>query len=60
MSLVCGLPLLECVHYLAIARWAWKRYNHNVGHDNENWALVTIDEFELVPQIYHYILANVQ
>ncbi|KAL0905123.1 hypothetical protein M5K25_027302 [Dendrobium thyrsiflorum] len=59
MSLACGLPpLLECVYCLACARWAWKRCIHNAGHDSENWAVATIEEFEPVPRICRYILGN--
>ncbi|XP_020687655.1 uncharacterized protein LOC110103328 isoform X1 [Dendrobium catenatum] len=59
MSLACGLPpLLECVYCLACARWAWKRCIHNAGHDSENWAVATIEEFEPIPRICRYILGN--
>lgn len=57
MSILCGLPLLECVYCLACARWAWKRCLHTAGHDSEDWGLATAEEFEPVPRICRYILA---
>ncbi|PON51727.1 Mono-/di-acylglycerol lipase [Parasponia andersonii] len=57
MSILCGLPLLECVYCLACARWAWKRCLHTAGHDSETWGLATAEEFEPVPRICCYILA---
>lgn len=57
MSIICGLPLLECVYCLACARWAWKRCIHNAGHDSETWGLATPEEFEPVPRLCRYIMA---
>ncbi|MED6124687.1 hypothetical protein PIB30_061349 [Stylosanthes scabra] len=57
MSILCGLPLVECVYCLACARWAWKRCVHNAGHDSENWGHATAEEFEPVPRLCRYILA---
>ncbi|XVF09895.1 hypothetical protein REPUB_Repub07fG0136400 [Reevesia pubescens] len=57
MSIICGLPLLECVYCLACARWAWKRCLHTAGHDSETWGLATAEEFEPVPPLCRYILA---
>ncbi|KAF8380235.1 hypothetical protein HHK36_027717 [Tetracentron sinense] len=57
MSIICGLPLLECVYCLACARWAWKRCLHTAGHDSETWGLATAEEFEPVPRICRLILA---
>ncbi|KAM4069017.1 hypothetical protein ACB094_12G057300 [Castanea mollissima] len=57
MSIVCGLPLLECVYCLACARWAWKRCLHTAGHDSETWGLATAEEFEPVPRLCRYILS---
>uniref|UniRef100_A0A2P2JCE5 Uncharacterized protein MANES_06G149400 n=1 Tax=Rhizophora mucronata TaxID=61149 RepID=A0A2P2JCE5_RHIMU len=57
MSIICGLPLLECVYCLACARWAWKRCLHTAGHDSETWGLATAEEFEPVPRICRYMLA---
>lgn len=57
MSLVCGLPLLECVYCLACARWAWKRCLHTAGHDSETWGHASAGEFEPVPRICRYILS---
>ncbi|XP_072977487.1 uncharacterized protein [Typha angustifolia] len=58
MSIVCGLPLLECVYCLACARWAWKRCLHSAGHDSETWGLASPEEFEPVPRMCRYILGN--
>ncbi|KAK4770295.1 hypothetical protein SAY87_030827 [Trapa incisa] len=57
MSLVCGIPLLECVYCLACARWAWKRCLHTAGHDSESWGFASAEEFEPVPRLCRYILA---
>ncbi|KAK4280342.1 hypothetical protein QN277_011976 [Acacia crassicarpa] len=57
MSILCGLPLVECVYCLACARWAWKRCLHTAGHDSETWGLATAEEFEPVPRLCRYILA---
>ncbi|XP_022891073.1 uncharacterized protein LOC111406101 isoform X2 [Olea europaea var. sylvestris] len=57
MSILCGLPLLECVYCLACARWAWKRCLYSAGHDSETWDLATAEEFEPVPRLCRYILA---
>lgn len=57
MSIICGLPLLECVYCLACARWAWKRCLHTAGHDSETWGLATPEEFEPVPRLCRYILS---
>ncbi|KAK9724634.1 hypothetical protein RND81_05G088400 [Saponaria officinalis] len=57
MSIICGLPLLECVYCLACTRWAWKRCLHTAGHDSEDWGLASADEFEPVPRMCRYILA---
>ncbi|XP_010255373.1 PREDICTED: uncharacterized protein LOC104596061 [Nelumbo nucifera] len=57
MSILCGLPILECVYCLACARWAWKRCLYTAGHDSENWGLATAEEFEPVPRLCRLILA---
>ena len=57
MSILCGLPLVECVYCLACARWAWKRCLHTAGHDSENWGFATAEEFEPIPRLCRYILA---
>lgn len=57
MSILCGVPLLECVYCLACARWAWKRCIHNAGHDSETWDPATPEEFEPVPRLCRYIMA---
>ncbi|XP_063936600.1 uncharacterized protein LOC108225508 isoform X3 [Daucus carota subsp. sativus] len=51
MSIICGLPLLECVYCLACASWAWKRCLHTAGHDSETWGLASAQEFEPVPRL---------
>ncbi|KAK3017611.1 hypothetical protein RJ639_004845 [Escallonia herrerae] len=58
MSILCGLPLLECVYCLACARWAWKRCLHTAGHDSETWGIASAEEFEPVPRLCRYILAG--
>nr|XP_043615477.1 uncharacterized protein LOC122587388 isoform X1 [Erigeron canadensis] len=57
MSIICGLPLLECVYCIGCARWAWKRCLHTAGHDSETWGVATPEEFEPVPRLCRYILA---
>lgn len=57
MSIICGLPLLECIYCLACARWAWNRCLHTAGHDSVTWGLATAEEFEPVPRLCRYILA---
>ncbi|XP_010934797.1 uncharacterized protein [Elaeis guineensis] len=57
MSIICGVPLLECVYCLACARWAWKRCLRTAGHDSETWGLASADEFEPAPRLCRYILA---
>ncbi|XP_074282200.1 uncharacterized protein LOC141606793 [Silene latifolia] len=57
MSIICGIPLIECVYCLACARWAWKRCLHTAGHDSEDWGLASAEEFEPVPRLCRYILA---
>ncbi|KAK7283637.1 hypothetical protein RIF29_13285 [Crotalaria pallida] len=57
MSILCGIPLVECVYCLACARWAWKRCLHTAGHDSETWGFATVEEFEPVPRLCRYILA---
>uniref|UniRef100_A0A7N0T2T4 Calmodulin-binding heat-shock protein n=1 Tax=Kalanchoe fedtschenkoi TaxID=63787 RepID=A0A7N0T2T4_KALFE len=57
MSIVCGLPLIECVYCLGCARWAWKKCLYTAGHESENWGLATPEEFECVPRLCRIILA---
>ncbi|KAL0403151.1 UNVERIFIED_CONTAM: hypothetical protein Sradi_1955900 [Sesamum radiatum] len=57
MSILCGLPFLECIYCLACARWVWKRCLHNAGHDSETWGQATAEDFEPVPRLCRYILA---
>ncbi|CAM8945287.1 unnamed protein product [Rhodiola kirilowii] len=57
MSIVCGLPLLECVYCLGCARWAWKKCLYTAGHESENWGIATPEEFECVPHLCCIILA---
>lgn len=58
MSLACGIPLLECVYCLACARWAWKRCLHSGSHDSDTWGLASPEEFEPVPRMCRFIMAN--
>ncbi|KAL1550742.1 hypothetical protein AAHA92_18669 [Salvia divinorum] len=57
MSILCGVPLLECVYCIGCVRWAWKRCLHNAAHDSEEWGLATPQEFEPVPRLCRYIMA---
>lgn len=57
MSVICGLPILECVYCLACARWVWKKCLYTAGYESENWGLATAQEFEPVPRICRLILA---
>lgn len=57
MSILCGVPILECVTCIACTRWVWKRCLHTAGHDSEDWGLASADEFESVPRLCRYILA---
>lgn len=57
MSIICGLPIIECVYCLGCVRWAWKRCLHNAGHDSEKWPLATAEEFEPIPRVCRYIMA---
>ncbi|KAG6383336.1 hypothetical protein SASPL_156925 [Salvia splendens] len=57
MSILCGVPLLECVYCIGCVRWAWKRCLHNAAHDSQEWGLATPQEFEPVPRLCRYIMA---
>ncbi|KAK4266835.1 hypothetical protein QN277_023704 [Acacia crassicarpa] len=57
MSIICGLPVLECVYCLACARWAWQKCLYTAGYESENWGLASADEFEPVPRMCRLILA---
>ncbi|XP_022159365.1 uncharacterized protein LOC111025762 isoform X2 [Momordica charantia] len=57
MSIICGIPILECVCCLGCARWACKRCFHSAVHDSETWGFATADEFGPIPRICRYILA---
>ncbi|XP_057831054.2 uncharacterized protein LOC131041848 isoform X2 [Cryptomeria japonica] len=57
MSLVCGVPVLECVYCIACARWAWKRCLHTGTHDSSRWGVATPDEFEPVPRLCRLVMA---
>ncbi|KAI4355062.1 hypothetical protein L6164_003875 [Bauhinia variegata] len=57
MSLLCGLPVLECVYCLGCARWLWKKCLYTAGYESENWGLATAEEFEPVPRMCRLILA---
>lgn len=57
MSIICGLPILECVYCLACARWGYKRCLHTAGHESESWGIASVEEFEPVPRLCRLILA---
>lgn len=57
MSVICGLPILECVYCLGCARWVWKKCLYTAGRESENWGLANASEFEPVPRICRFILA---
>ncbi|KAJ6400564.1 hypothetical protein OIU84_016086 [Salix udensis] len=57
MSILCGLPILECVYCLGCARWLWKKCLYSAGHESENWGLATAEEFEPVPRLCRLILS---
>ncbi|KAK6918384.1 Fungal lipase-like domain [Dillenia turbinata] len=57
MSLICGLPLLECMYCVACARWVWKRCLYTAGCESENWGLASVEELEPIPRLCRYILA---
>ncbi|XP_028769204.1 uncharacterized protein LOC114726695 isoform X2 [Neltuma alba] len=57
MSIICGLPILECVYCLGCARWAWQKCLYTAGYESENWGLACAEEFEPVPRICRLILA---
>ncbi|XP_054784792.1 uncharacterized protein LOC129291461 isoform X2 [Prosopis cineraria] len=57
MSIICGLPILECVYCLACARWAWQKCLYTAGYESENWGLASAEEFEPVPRMCRLILA---
>eukprot|EP00249_Psilotum_nudum_P009453 c21944_g1_i1 orf=271-1680(+) len=57
MSIVCGVPVLECVYVLACARWAWKRCVHSGSEDSERWGLAAAGDFEPVPRMCRLVLA---
>ncbi|KAI3905244.1 hypothetical protein MKX01_017490, partial [Papaver californicum] len=57
MSIICGLPILECVYCLACAHWGYKRCLHTAGHESEHWGIATVEEFEPVPRLCRLILA---
>ncbi|KAL8139175.1 hypothetical protein V2J09_005176, partial [Rumex salicifolius] len=57
MSLICGMPILECVYCLGCARWAWQRCLYTAGNESENWGVASSEEFEPVPRLCRYILA---
>lgn len=57
MSLVLGVPVLECVYFIACARWAWKRCVHSGSQDSERWGLAESQDFEPVPRMCRLVLA---
>ncbi|KAH7444866.1 hypothetical protein KP509_02G094600 [Ceratopteris richardii] len=57
MSLVLGVPILECVYLIACARWAWKRCVHTGAQDSERWGSAESHDFEPVPRMCRLVLA---
>ncbi|XP_011036200.1 PREDICTED: uncharacterized protein LOC105133782 isoform X1 [Populus euphratica] len=57
MSILCGVPILECVYCLGCARWLWKKCLYSAGHESENWGLATAEEFAPVPRLCRLILS---
>ncbi|KAJ9171373.1 hypothetical protein P3X46_014756 [Hevea brasiliensis] len=57
MSIVCGLPIVECLYCLACARWVWQKCLYNAGHESENWGLATAEEFGPIPRLCRLILS---
>ncbi|XP_010523021.1 PREDICTED: uncharacterized protein LOC104801445 isoform X1 [Tarenaya hassleriana] len=57
MSILCGVPILECVYCLGCAHWVWRKCLYTAGHESENWGLSTAEEFEPVPRLCRLILA---
>ncbi|KAK7270483.1 hypothetical protein RIF29_23659 [Crotalaria pallida] len=57
MSILCGVPIFECVYCIGCARWVWTRCRYTAGHDSETWGLANAEEFEPVPRLCRYILA---
>uniref|UniRef100_A0A6N2M8T3 Fungal lipase-like domain-containing protein n=1 Tax=Salix viminalis TaxID=40686 RepID=A0A6N2M8T3_SALVM len=57
MSILCGLPILECVYCLGCARWLWQKCLYTAGLESENWGLATAEEFEPVPRLCRLILS---
>ncbi|CAB80859.1 putative calmodulin-binding heat shock protein [Arabidopsis thaliana] len=57
MSILCCVPVLECVYCLGCTHWLWKKCLYSAGHESENWGLATSDEFEPIPRICRLILA---
>ncbi|KAL5572841.1 hypothetical protein UlMin_022438 [Ulmus minor] len=57
MSIVCGIPILECVYCLGCARWVWLKCLYTAGYESENWGLASAEEFEPVPRLCRLILA---
>lgn len=55
MSLICCVPVLECVYCLVCARWAYKRCLHSAGHESEYWPVASPIEFEPVPRLCRLI-----
>lgn len=57
MSIVLGVPVLECVYFIACARWAWKRCVHSGSQDSERWGIAESQDFEPVPRMCRLVLA---
>ncbi|KAG2330981.1 hypothetical protein Bca52824_002161 [Brassica carinata] len=57
MSILCCVPVLECVYCLGCSHWLWKKCMYSAGHESESWGLATPDEFEPIPRLCRFILA---
>ncbi|KAI5060515.1 hypothetical protein GOP47_0024935 [Adiantum capillus-veneris] len=57
MSLLTGVPILECMYVAACARWAWKRCVHSGSQDSEHWGLADSYNFAPVPRLCRLVLS---
>ncbi|MCO5592443.1 hypothetical protein L7F22_046445 [Adiantum nelumboides] len=57
MSLLIGVPILECMYAAACARWAWKCCLHSGSQDSERWGFVHSHDFEPVPRLCRLVLS---
>ncbi|CAF1702988.1 hypothetical protein HID58_053180 [Brassica napus] len=57
MSILCCVPVIECVYCLGCSHWLWKKCMYSAGHESESWGLATSDEFDPIPRLCRFILA---